>query len=49
VTLDLGSFADADEMLAAQLERLRTDPLLRRVPVHAMRFDIDTGELTLLD
>ena len=49
VTLDLGSFADADAMLAAQLERLRTDPLLRRVPVHAMRFDIDTGELTLLD
>ena len=48
-TFDVGTFADADVLVRSQLLRLRTHPWLRRVPVHAMRFDVETGILDVIE
>jgi carbonic anhydrase len=43
---DLGQFADLEANLRAQVERIRTHPLLRPVPVHGLIFDVANGRLT---
>lgn len=40
-----GSFADLDECVRAQVERLRTHPWIRRVPVHGLIFEVESGRL----
>ena len=44
--LRLGGFADVEEAVQASVERLRTHPWIRRVPVHGLVFDVRTGRLT---
>jgi carbonic anhydrase len=45
IGIDFGAFADLEANLRAQLEILRTHPLLRDVPVHGLIFDVATGRL----
>ena len=45
VELALGSFADLDESVRAQVERLRTHPWVRRVPIHGLVFEVESGRL----
>jgi carbonic anhydrase len=40
-----GSFADLDASVQASVDRLRTHPWLKRVPVHGLVFDVATGRL----
>lgn len=40
-----GSFADLDESVRVQVERLRTHPWVRRVPVHGLVFEVESGRL----
>ena len=40
-----GSFDDLDASVQASVERLRTHPWLKRVPVHGLVFDVATGRL----
>lgn len=42
---ELGEFRDLEANLRAQVERIRTHPLLRAVPVHGLIFDVATGRL----
>ncbi|HEX5014124.1 MAG TPA: carbonic anhydrase [Candidatus Limnocylindrales bacterium] len=44
--LALGGFADVEDAILASVERLRTHPWIRRVPVHGLLFDVRTGRLT---
>lgn len=46
IELELGSFADLEDNLRAQVERLRTSPYLARVPVHGLIYDVASGRLT---
>jgi carbonic anhydrase len=43
--LAFGSFADLDDMVRRQVERLRTHAWLRKVPVHGLVFEVETGRL----
>jgi carbonic anhydrase len=43
--LPLGSFADLDDSVRAQVELLRTHPWVRRVPVHGLVFEVESGRL----
>ncbi|HEY3164282.1 MAG TPA: carbonic anhydrase [Candidatus Limnocylindrales bacterium] len=45
--LDLvfGSFPDLESSVQAQVERLRTHPWIRPVPIHGLIFDVATGQL----
>ena len=47
VTLDLdfGAFSDLEANLRAQVERLRSHPWLRQVPIHGLIFEVETGRL----
>lgn len=45
VDMRLGSFADIETSIRAQVAILRSHPLLRRVPVHGLLFDVATGRL----
>jgi carbonic anhydrase len=40
-----GSFADLEESVRAQVERLRTHPWVKRVPVHGLVFEVESGRL----
>jgi carbonic anhydrase len=40
-----GSFADLDDSVRAQVERLRTHPWIRRVPIHGLVFEVESGRL----
>lgn len=40
-----GSFADLDESVRAQVDRLRSHPWVRRVPVHGLVFEVESGRL----
>lgn len=42
---DFGEFADLEANLRAQVERIRSHPLIRPVPVHGLIFDVATGRL----
>ena len=50
-TLDIafGSFDDLEASVRASVERLRTHPWLKRVPVHGLVFDVATGRLHEVD
>ncbi len=41
-----GSFAELEASIHAQVETLRTHAWLKRVPVHGLVFDVETGRLT---
>ena len=43
--LEFGSFADLDEFVRAQVDRLRTHPWVRRVPIHGLVFEVESGRL----
>ena len=46
-TIDIrfGSFDDLEASIRATVERLRTHPWLKRVPIHGLAFDVATGRL----
>jgi carbonic anhydrase len=50
-TLDIrfGSFDDLEASIRGSVERLRTHPWLKRVPVHGLAFDVATGRLREVD
>jgi carbonic anhydrase len=43
--VDFGSFEDLDEFVRAQVERLRAHPWIRRVPIHGLVFEVESGRL----
>ena len=45
VDIDFLSFEDVETNIRAQVERLRTHPWLRDVPIHGLLFDVATGRL----
>ncbi len=45
VSIAFGGFSDLEANLREQVDILRTHPLLRRVPVHGVLFDVSTGRL----
>ena len=44
-----GAFVDLDATIREQADILRTHPALRRVPVHAFVYEVETGRLRELD
>jgi carbonic anhydrase len=44
--IDFGAFVDLEDHVRRQVDRLRTHPWLRPVPVHGLVFDVATGRLT---
>jgi len=44
--LPLGGFKDVEDAVLGSVERLRTHPWIRRVPIHGLVFDVRTGRLT---
>ncbi len=45
IPIAFGGFADLEANLREQVDILRAHPLLRRVPVHGLLFDVSTGRL----
>jgi carbonic anhydrase len=43
--IEFGAFDDLETSVRASVERLRTHPWLRRVPVHGLIFEVETGRL----
>jgi carbonic anhydrase len=43
--VDFGSFEDLDDFVRAQVARLRAHPWIRRVPVHGLVFEVESGRL----
>ena len=43
--LEFGSFNDLEQSVRASVERLRSHPWLRPVPIHGLVFDVSTGRL----
>ena len=46
IPLAFGTFADVETSVRAQLDRLRSHPWIRLVPIHGLIFDVETGQLT---
>ena len=44
-----GSFPSVEASVRAQVERLRAHPWVRRVPIHGLIFDVETGRLIELE
>ena len=40
-----GSFSDLEGSVRAQVERLRTHPWVKRVPIHGLVFEVESGRL----
>jgi carbonic anhydrase len=47
--IGFGSFDDLESMVRQQVDRLRTHAWLRRVPVHGLIFEVETGRLRQVD
>lgn len=47
--IGFGSFDDLEASVHRSVERLRTHPWLKRVPVHGLVFDVTTGRLLEVD
>jgi carbonic anhydrase len=45
VDLDFGAFNDLHENVREQVDRLRSHPWLRQVPIHGLIFEVETGRL----
>ena len=43
--MGFGSFDDLEASIEASVERLRAHPWLKRVPIHGLAFDVETGRL----
>jgi carbonic anhydrase len=43
--IEFGSFPDLEASIRAQVDRLRTHPWLKRVPVHGLVYEVETGRL----
>src|SRR3954453_24010942 len=41
--IDFGSFESLEDSVRGSVERLRTHPWVRRVPVHGLIFEVETG------
>jgi carbonic anhydrase len=48
VDIGFGSFDDLEASIQTSVERLRTHPWLKRVPVHGLAFDVGTGRLKVV-
>jgi carbonic anhydrase len=46
INIGFGAFEDLEASVRASVERLRTHPWIRRVPVRGLIFDVATGRLT---
>ena len=46
IPLAFGTFADVETSVRAQVDRLRSHPWIRPVPIHGLIFDVETGQLT---
>ena len=44
--LAFGSFPDVEASVREQVDRLRAQPWVRKVPIHGLIFDVETGSLT---
>lgn len=44
--VDFGSFEDLDVFVRAQVARLRAHPWIRRVPIHGLVFEVESGRLS---
>jgi carbonic anhydrase len=42
----LGAFADVERSVREQVERLRTHPWIKPVPIHGLLFDVGSGRIT---
>jgi carbonic anhydrase len=49
IDIDFGGFDDLAATLRAQVRILAEHPLLRRVPIHGLLFDVATGRLEEID
>jgi carbonic anhydrase len=47
--VDFGAFTDLEANVQAQVARLRSHPWLRRVPIHGLIFEVETGRLREVD
>jgi carbonic anhydrase len=45
VPITFGAFGDLESNLRAQVERIRTHPWIKDVPVHGLVFEVETGRL----
>jgi len=45
-SIAFGTFMDVESSVRAQVDRLRNHPWVRRVPIHGLIFDVETGQLT---
>lgn len=45
LAVEFGAFEDLEQMVRVQVDRLRTHAWLRRVPVHGLVFEVETGRL----
>jgi len=45
VDLGFGAFDDLEASVRRQVERLRSHPWVRRVPIHGLVFEVETGRL----
>ncbi|MCI0344394.1 MAG: carbonic anhydrase [Chloroflexi bacterium] len=45
VDLEFGAFSDLEAHIRTQVDRLRSHPWLRHVPVHGLLFEVETGRL----
>lgn len=43
--IEFGAFPDLEASVRAQVERLRTHPWLKRVPIHGLIYEVETGRL----
>lgn len=43
--LRFGAFGDLDEHVRRQVQRIREHPWVRRVPVHGLIYDVESGRL----
>ena len=46
LAIDFGAFAAVERFVAEQVAILRRHPWVRRVPIHGLVFDVETGRLT---
>ena len=49
VTMAFGAFDDLENHVRRQVEHLRSNPWLKKVPVHGLIFDVSSGRLHEVD
>jgi carbonic anhydrase len=46
LAIEFGAFEDVEQFVAAQVAILRRHPWVRRVPIHGLVFDVESGRLS---